>query len=519
MTASDPSPLAPAADSPIRVGQVLDGRYQIREMLGEGGMGAVYTAEHLSLRKLVALKVIRAEFAGNEEIAARFSREAMATAQLDHPNVASALDYGTLPDGGAYLVTQLVRGRSLESHRSAGRMPWKQVCDLGAQIADALAAAHAIHIVHRDLKPDNLLLEPRDDGNFLVKVLDFGVARITAGASLPTGDLTRMGTVIGTPGYMAPEQAMGESVDYRVDLYALGVILWECVSGRILWNGDTVSDLFTRQLSGPAPPLAAEVPGIPPELGAIVDLLLDRNPKRRPESARQVRDALRRMSHGTLVLPPATPVLPVPRSGVPRWAVPAGAGVMLVLLVIAVLLSRSGDHTEKPSEPAAADTAPTADVRAGDAVDRAAPPKDPTAPKTRGVAAPVPTSRSQAPGPKGQAEDIALPGALGGHLEVLLTSGDKKARKAAAEAILAHQPQDAVPLYARNTAWLDKAGSCDGKKAVIKKIAEAGDPRPLPALKLLAKTPHRGCGIFDSKDCLACLRETLAKTIGQLGGP
>ena len=339
------------------IGQTIDGRYQIRELLGEGGMGAVYAAEHLSLRKQVALKVIHPEFAGNAEIAARFTREAMATAQLDHPNVASALDYGTLPDGGAYLVTQLVRGRSLESHRAAGRMPWRQVCDLGSQIADALTAAHAIHIVHRDLKPDNILLEPRDDGTFLIKVLDFGVARITAGANLPTSDLTRMGTVIGTPGYMAPEQAMGESVDFRVDIYALGVIMWECIAGKVLWDGASVSELFTTQLAGQAPPLGTEVPGLPPELSALVDLMLDRNPRRRPESARQIRDALRRMSHSTLIAAPShKPAVPATAvaNPLPRWLVPVSIGVLVVLVVIGLTMGQ-GKTAQRPND----GTAPT----------------------------------------------------------------------------------------------------------------------------------------------------------------
>ncbi len=465
------------------IGQVLDARYQIRELLGEGGMGAVFAAEHLSLRKQVALKVIRAEFAGNEEIAARFTREAMATAQLDHPNVASALDYGTLPGGGAYLVTQLVRGRSLEAHRTAGHMPWRQVCDLGAQIADALSAAHAIHIVHRDLKPDNILLEPRDDGTFLVKVLDFGVARITSGATLPGGDLTRMGTVIGTPGYMAPEQAMGESVDFRVDIYALGVILWECIAGKVLWDGESVSDLFTRQLANPAPSLATMVPGIPPEISALVDLMLDRNPKRRPESARQVRDALRRMSHGTLIVPPpaATPA-PVARK-LSRGVLFASLGGLLVIVAVA-LLGRGAD-TPAATGPAAATGAP----------------EDPGA----GASAPPPATA---------ASDI--PPELAGPVEVLQTSNDRNERKKAAEAVLAHAPQEAVALHARNLAWLEKAASCENKKAVIKKIAEAGDPRALQGLQVLSKSPRKGCGAFDMQDCNACLRELLAKTIEQL---
>ncbi len=477
---------SPLIDDAGWIGKTLDGRYQIREMLGEGGMGAVYMAEHLSLRKQVALKVIRAEFAGNEEIAARFTREAMATAQLDHPNVASALDYGTLPDGGAYLVTQLVRGRSLESHRAAGRMVWRQVCDLGAQIADALAAAHAIHIVHRDLKPDNILLEPRDDNMYLVKVLDFGIARITAGANVPANELTRMGTVIGTPGYMAPEQAMGESVDYRVDLYALGVIMWECIAGKVLWDAASVADLFTRQLAGPAPPLATEVPSLPPELSALVDLMLDRNPRRRPESARQVRDALRRMAHSTLILPPTRPAPTAVATvqSLPRWVVPVSVGVLVMLVVIGLVFGGGQGNAAATAETKTEVTAP-----------------------------------GEAPPPVPGAGQEGVPSALVEPVQVLLSSSDKKARKAASDAVLAHEPKESVALYARNVAWLDRASGCDAKKAVLKKIAEAGDARVLPALQLLSKTHRKGCGAFDGSDCLECLRELLAQTIGQLETP
>ncbi|HEY0135786.1 MAG TPA: serine/threonine-protein kinase [Nannocystis sp.] len=468
------------------IGQTIDGRYQIRELLGEGGMGAVYAAEHLSLRKQVALKVIHPEFAGNAEIAARFTREAMATAQLDHPNVASALDYGTLPGGGAYLVTQLVRGRSLESHRAAGRMQWRQVCDLGSQIADALTAAHAIHIVHRDLKPDNILLEPRDDGTFLVKVLDFGVARITAGANLPTSDLTRMGTVIGTPGYMAPEQAMGESVDFRVDIYALGVIMWECIAGKVLWDGASVSELFTTQLAGPAPPLANEVPGLPPELSALVDLMLDRNPRRRPESARQIRDALRRMAHSTLIASPAhkpAAAAAAVANPFPRWVLPVSIAVLVALVVIGLTMGQ-GKTAQRPSH-----TTDTSTVTA------------PAAAAGRVEAAPA---------------DSDVPAELAGPLRALLGPGDAKARKAAADAILDHEPREGVALYARNVAWLERANTCEARKAVVKKIAEDGDARALPALQLLSKSSRKGCGLFKNTDCNECLRDPLRRTIDQL---
>nr|WP_256254025.1 serine/threonine protein kinase [Nannocystis exedens] len=272
------------------------------ELLGEGGMGAVYVAEHLKLHKHVALKTIRAQFAANSQAEARFTREALATARLDHPHVVSAIDYGHLPEGGAYLVIQLVRGHSLTKRLEQGPLTWQQACKLGAQIADALAAAHGLGIIHRDLKPDNILLEPREGDEFHARVLDFGIARVSGGEgtgtiadiSLP---ITRMGAVVGTPGYMAPEQAVGEKVDVRADLYALGVILWEACTGRYLWDAESLTDLFAAQLSKPAPHLpAATRREIPPALATLVDHLLARKPEERPATAAVVRDELRKLA-------------------------------------------------------------------------------------------------------------------------------------------------------------------------------------------------------------------------------
>ena len=223
------------ADAASWIGRVIDGRYRIDRVLGQGGMGAVFVAEHLTLAKPVALKIILPQLAGDAELAQRFAREAMVSAKLEHPHVASALDYGTLAEGGAYLVMQLARGRGLRAWLH-GRADPRTAIAIGAQIADALGAAHAHGIVHRDLKPENVIVEERD-GGLHARVLDFGIARV-ADAAKGDAPLTRLGTVMGTAGYMAPEQAVGEAVDARADVYALGVILWELVAGKTLFDQD-----------------------------------------------------------------------------------------------------------------------------------------------------------------------------------------------------------------------------------------------------------------------------------------
>jgi serine/threonine protein kinase len=303
------------------IGQVIAERYRVVELLAEGGMGAVYIADHLTLHKQVALKIVHPEHAGNAELTARFAREAMATSRIDHPNVISAIDFGTLPDDTAFLAVQLVRGPSLTRVLTdGGRLPWARVADIGSQIADALSAAHSHGIVHRDLKPDNVLLQIRDDGNELVKVLDFGVAKFAPESQVPLSartDVTQIGMVVGTPGYMAPEQTIGNPADERSDLYALGVMLWECVVGEPLWSAPDLQALVEKQM-GETPRglrVASGDQDIPSELEALVAQLLARRGEERPANAAQVRDELRRIAS----LDPARPrwrtgARPVPRA-------------------------------------------------------------------------------------------------------------------------------------------------------------------------------------------------------------
>ncbi|MCC7539872.1 MAG: serine/threonine protein kinase [Deltaproteobacteria bacterium] len=288
------------------VGTVIAERYRVSKLLGTGGMGRVYLAEHEALRKPVAVKVVHPELARDGDLAARFSREALVAGALDHPHVAGALDTGKLPDGGAFIVMQYARGALLRDALDAsGCFDWRRTCAIAAQIADALDAAHAQRIIHRDLKPENLMLETRPDGTDHVRILDFGIARMSTDSIRPPapgmGTLTRLGTGVGTPGYMPPEQTVGERIDGRADLYALGVIVYELVSGQPPYHDADLTRMLAKQLAGKAARLsdAAADPSIPPELDQLVASLIAPSKEDRPESAGRVRDALRRLISGS----------------------------------------------------------------------------------------------------------------------------------------------------------------------------------------------------------------------------
>jgi Flp pilus assembly protein TadD len=304
------------------VGQLLDNRYRMIERLAEGGMGTVYRAEHVGLHKEVAVKIV--QDAANSDHALRFLREAMLTSRIDHPNVVSAIDYGTFEDGAAYLVMSLVEGPTL-AHvmRFEGPMSWARAAEIGAQIADAVAAAQAQGIVHRDLKPENVVLQPMADGTDVVKVLDFGIAKYARDSLAPpqvrgAQHVTRTGVVVGTPGYMAPEQAVGMRADHRADLYSIGVMLWECVAGRRLWDCCDVQRLLTAQLSGRPPLLRAETgdPSIPEAFETLVAALLATRPENRPESAVETGDRLRSLVEAELgELEPHVELPPIVQTG------------------------------------------------------------------------------------------------------------------------------------------------------------------------------------------------------------
>src|SRR5574337_543530 len=257
----------PASTGPI--GLILGDRYRLLSRIGEGGMGTVYLAEHVALGKRVAVKVLRPEYSRDEELSRRFEQEARAASQIGHQNIVDVVDFGRTPGGSLYFVMEALEGESLARliHRE-GALPLQRALRVLAQICQALGAAHARGVVHRDLKPENVLLVPRDDGGDLVKVLDFGISK-THGVP-EGGRITRAGSIIGTPEYMAPEQAMAGPVDHRCDVYAFGVLAYEMLTGTLPFQGETqLATLLKHQGEPPQPP-SLRRPDLPPEVDALV---------------------------------------------------------------------------------------------------------------------------------------------------------------------------------------------------------------------------------------------------------
>jgi serine/threonine-protein kinase len=285
------SPATPAAD-PL-VGRVVGGRYRLVDRLGQGGMGTVYRARHTLMDKPVAVKVLRAELATDGEAVARFHREARSASKLDHDHCIRVTDFGQSDDGLLYLVMELLDGVSLGQLVRKGPLPWGRAAAIGVAIAEALTHAHGEGVIHRDLKPDNVFLARRSRGRETVKVLDFGLAKLVADGTLGPS-ITRDGTVFGTPEYMAPEQAEGEKLDGRTDLYALGIMLYQMVTGDVPFRSSNFVALLTKQVQeAPVPPRARRPDlDIPPGLEAVIMRCLAKRPADRFPTAQDLADAL-----------------------------------------------------------------------------------------------------------------------------------------------------------------------------------------------------------------------------------
>jgi serine/threonine protein kinase len=282
---------SPTAQTPA---PLVAGKYRLTELLGRGGMGSVWAGIHTTLGTRVAVKFIDAEHVDSLEARQRFENEARAAASLRSKHVVEVYDHGVMEDGRPFIVMELLAGEPLDRRLDRlGRLPAKDTSRLVTMVCRALSKAHAVGIVHRDLKPENVFLVWDDeDGTDVAKVVDFGIAKFTDQVMGPSS-ATRTGSVLGTPYYMSPEQARGlRSVDYRSDLWSVGVIAFRCVTGRLPFEGEAVGDVLVKLCTAPIPIPSAYVPDLPPGFDAWINRALSREPEGRFQSAVELASSL-----------------------------------------------------------------------------------------------------------------------------------------------------------------------------------------------------------------------------------
>jgi serine/threonine protein kinase len=276
----------------IDIGHTI-GNYKVTAKLGEGGMGVVYLAEHPVIGKKVAMKAIHPELSKNADVVSRFITEAKAVNQIGHEHIVDIADFGNTPEGEFYFVMEYLQGESLSDRlKRDKRIPVSQAMSIGAQIADALNASHQQGIIHRDLKPENIFLCNRGTGRDFVKVLDFGLAKLTQSDQKVTHK-TRTGSVMGTPYYMSPEQCEGKTeIDYRADIYSLGVLLFEMLTGKVPFGGEGYGEIIVKHVTMPPPSVRSVVPDLPDYLDPIMYRILAKDRDQRFQTMADLREAL-----------------------------------------------------------------------------------------------------------------------------------------------------------------------------------------------------------------------------------
>ena len=371
----------PTAQRDAYLGCTVDGRYRIEAVVGEGGMGVVYRCTHEVIGKKVAMKLLRADLARDAEVTERFLNEAKSASAIGNPHIIDISDFGRLPDGSTYFVMEYLEGVPLSELIEQGPIPVRRIVHIARQLAEGLSAAHRAGIIHRDLKPDNIYLIARGSDSDFVKILDFGIAKVSHNES----KLTRAGAVFGTPHYMSPEQAAGSTVDHRGDVYAVGVILYEMASGRVPFDADNFMGILTQHMYKAPVPIRALVPEpqkVPPGLEAIILKCLSKRPEQRYASMDELSRDLHELETGKV--PDAVGEMMdrsggfnvpadyfkaralsaslrlAPDSGRRRLPVyAAAAGALIAVVTIGAILAQSSDGSASPpAQPVAAAAAP-----------------------------------------------------------------------------------------------------------------------------------------------------------------
>jgi serine/threonine protein kinase len=293
---ADPDPL-------VRV--LIGGRYRVIKRIGEGGMGIVYLAEHEAIEKRVAVKVLKEQYAQREDVVRRFQQEAKSASRVKHEGVLEVFDFGRTEDGRFFLAMELLDGTDLANLlEREGVIEPNRAARLSIKMARALGAAHAKGVIHRDMKPENVFVRLGDDGREHIKIVDFGIAQLRADGETETSPdakikvhrkLTKTGMIFGTPEYMSPEQAAGKNIDARIDVYALGIIMFEMLTGKTPFQGDTFMAILSSHLLKPIPALVDEAPPgfhCSPDLEAVVRRALAKDPEGRFRNMQELVEAL-----------------------------------------------------------------------------------------------------------------------------------------------------------------------------------------------------------------------------------
>ena len=391
---------APAPPDPY-VGQTLVGRYYVEKKLGEGGMGAVYQARHVTLEKEVALKVLHGEFSRKPDLVERFLREAKAASKIRHENVIDISDFGQTPNGAVFFAMEFLKGRDLHDLLARAKingevLPWSRTRNIFLQICAALQAAHDKGIVHRDLKPENIYLVEWAGQPDFVKLLDFGIAKMTeVEEGSEERKLTRTGMLFGTPEYMSPEQARGDKADHLVDIYAMGCILYQLITGDVPFRADNFMGILSLHLTEPPPPISPETlarVGAPPQLASVCMKALAKEKADRFQNVRDMAEAILAAEGGKAVTLPeavaevgarrrtqwtgrveipeddAPPVAPGKKGGAPVGLIVGGIAVLAAGAIAVVMLTRGGSSTStaapaQPTGPAAPEAPLPAQVK------------------------------------------------------------------------------------------------------------------------------------------------------------